>query len=434
MRKTFIGSSVVFLMLFLPISSFGLTLDESISFAVKNNPAVLSAQKKAAAAQAKLGQAVGAFLPTIKLEGTVGKSYTQPSVIQMASQYFTFGTDAATESKTITVSFAQPLFMASLIPGFSLAKKYTEIAREDLKKTINDTSFNVTQAYFAVLKARIYLKLAQDSKEMAQSHLNQVRMLLAAQVSTKADYLRTEVQLANAEIALTKAKSTLDIAEAAFNNSLGKNIEEMVVLSTEQFKEALPALPNYKNLLEITFTNRPEWKQYELSKGITEDNLRINQTAYLPSLLVSGQTGNRISEYPTYKSDVNSWSITGIASWTIFDGFGLQNRIREAAANVEAQKAAEEQVKNGIELEVRDAYFSLKSAIETISSAKKAVESAEENYKVSDTRFNSGVGTNLEVIDAQVALTQAKINYLQALFDVEIGKARINKVVGKEII
>ena len=74
----------------------------------------------------------------------------------------------------------------------------------------------------------------------------------------------------------------------------------------------------------------------------------------------------------------------------------------------------------------------LKSVMETIGSAKKAEELAEENYKVSSLRYRSGVGTNLEVIDAQVALTQARINYSQAQFDLEIAKAKINKVVGRE--
>jgi outer membrane protein TolC len=149
--------------------------------------------------------------------------------------------------------------------------------------------------------------------------------------------------------------------------------------------------------------------------------------------MLTGSSGNRISEFPAFKTDVNSWSIAGAASWTLFDGLGIQNRIREAAANLDSQKATEEQVRNGIALEVRDAYLSLKSDLETIDSAKKAVNSAEENYKVSSLRFASGVGTNIEELDAQVSLTQAKTNYLQTLFDVEVAKAKINKVVGTEV-
>ena len=85
-------------------------------------------------------------------------------------------------------------------------------------------------------------------------------------------------------------------------------------------------------------------------------------------------------------------------------------------------------------LEVRDAFLTLKSSLLTIGSTQKAVNSAEESLKLSNLRYTSGVGTNLEVIDAQVSLTQAKYNHLQALFDTEINKAKVNKVVGKEVL
>jgi outer membrane protein TolC len=440
MRKTIIGSSIFFLIFVCCANA--LTLKESIGIGLKNNPSVIASQKKADAADAKLGQAVSAFLPTIKLDGTYGRSYTQPSVVQFttqtstgaATQTLTFGTDAAMDSKSLQASLNQPLFVAALLPGYGIAKKNSDLAKEDLRKTIQDTSFNVTQAYFGVIKAEKMAKLAQESKEMAQSHFNQVKAMLSAGVVTQADLLRSEVQLANSEVVLTKARNGLELARDAFNNALGKDLEQAVSLQEEGFTGTVPSLPEYKDLLAQSFGNRPDWKQYLLSVGMGEDNLRVAQTAYLPTAMLTASTGDQITEYPSYKSDVNSWRVTGAASWTLFDGMGRENRIREAVANLEAQKATEDQVRNGIALEVRDSYLNLKSAIETIGSVKKAVDSAEENYKVSNLRYSSGVGTNLEILDAQVALTQAKTNYLQGLFDVEVAKAKINKVVGKEVL
>jgi outer membrane protein TolC len=183
----------------------------------------------------------------------------------------------------------------------------------------------------------------------------------------------------------------------------------------------------------LAFDNRPDWKQYSLAQQVGEENLKLARSAYLPSFLLTGQTGKRITEYSAYNADANSWTVSGVASWTLFDGLTTQNRVKEAAANLESQRATEKQVRDGIALEVRDAYLTLKGAQETIGSARKAVDSAEENYKVSEVRYQSGVGTNLEVLDAQVARTQSKINHLQTLFDLEIAKAKINKVVAKEV-
>jgi outer membrane protein TolC len=394
------------------------------------------------ASEARLNQAIGAFLPTLKIDGSYGRSYTQPSTVQVTlpppfgptTETLSFGTDQPSDSKAITASVSQPIFVGALFPGYQISKKSADLAKEDFKKTVLETSFSVTQAYFGVLKAEELVKLSQQSKEMARSHLDQVRALLAAGVSTQADLLRAEVQLANSEVALTKASNALEIARDAFNNALGRGLEEEVKLTEKGYSASLVELPQYDVLVETAFRNRPDWKQFILNREVGEEYVTVARSEYLPMLKINGKIGNQIVEYSSYKSDVNSWSVTGTASWTLFDGFGIQSRVREAQANFEALKASEEVIKNGILLEVRDAYFNLKSALETIGSAKKAQDSAEESYKVSKLRYRSGVGTNLEEIDAQVALTQARLNYLQTLFDLQIAKSKINKVIGKEVL
>jgi outer membrane protein len=260
--------------------------------------------------------------------------------------------------------------------------------------------------------------------------------MLSAGVATQADVLRNEVQALNADVGLTQAKNAFELAKDAFNNALGRDLETEIDLTELEFSGKVDRLPDYREVMQLSLQYRPDWKEYQLSKEIGEETLKVSYTGYLPTVMAQGQVADRIVEYPTssLNTDTRSWSITGMASWTLFDGLGLQNRIREAAANLDAQKANEEQVRNGIALEVRDARLNLKSALETIDSSEKAVESAVENYKVSRRRFASGAGTNLEVLDAQVQLTQARTNYLQALFNIEIAKAKLNKVVGWEIV
>ena len=437
-RALFVFTAAIF---FLAGSAFALTLKESIDVALRQNPSITAARQKAEPADARLAQAVGAFLPTIKLDGNYGKTYTQPSTVQFTTattsgavtQTLTFGTDAVSDTHGWTASLSQPIFAAALLPGYEIAKKSAALAREDHNRSILGTSFDVTRAYFGVLAAEKLVELSRESKQMAESHLTQVNKMVAAGAAPAADRLRSEVQAANSEVGLVRALNQLALARNAFNNALGRSIEEEVKLEAAAESDKV-AIPLYSELIELALRNRPDWKQYIISKEISEENLRLTKTDYLPSVFLSGSTGNQVVEYPAYRSDVNSWRVTGAASWTLFDGLGRQNRIREAAANLEAQRALEEQVKRGIELEVRDAYFNLRSGLETIGSAKKAVASAEENNRVSAARFALGAGTNIEVLDAQVSLTQARINYLQAIYDVETAKAKINKVVGKEVL
>jgi outer membrane protein TolC len=314
-----------------------------------------------------------------------------------------------------------------------MAQRANDAAYQDLQKTIKDTAYDVTAAYFGVLSADKLVKVAEDSLALAKSHLDQVQAMLNSGVVTRADLLRAEVRVANSDVALTKARNTLELAKNSFNNVLGQGIDEPVELAAAP-ESVVPALPDYQTLLRTAYDNRPDWKGFIYSKNIAEENLSLAKTAYCPTINLSGQTGNQVTTYSGFESNINSWSVAGTLAWTLFDGLGIQNRINEAAANLELQQATEDQLRNSLALDVRNAYLNLKSVIEMISSAKKAVDFAEESYKVSSLRFNSGVGTNIEVIDAQVALTQARTDYLKAQFDLEVSKARVNKAAGTEVL
>ncbi|MGB9612589.1 MAG: TolC family protein, partial [Candidatus Margulisiibacteriota bacterium] len=415
---------IVLWVLSLDFSASAFTLKESIEIALKNNSVVVASQKKVEAASARLAQAVGGFLPNFKIEGNYGRSYSQPSTVQITmsttvgaiTQDYTFGTDAPTDIQGLTASLNQPLFISPLFPKYAIAQKNLEMAREELRKTSLEISFNVTQAYFGVLKSEKMKKLAEESLNMAKTHLNQVKVMLSVGTATKGDLLRAEVQVANAEVDLTRAENTLALAKESFRSILNLSSEVEVELQEENFGGAEIKLPDYQELLKMAFNSRPEWKQYQLAKGIGEDSLRLAQTSYLPSLLLSAQAGKRITDYPTYRSEVNSWSVVGVASWNLFDGFIRENQIKEAIANLESQKAQEEQIKNSIALEVKEAVLNFKNISNTITLAKKAVEAAEESFRFSNERFLAGVGTNLEVISAQVSVTQARVNHLQSLF------------------
>ncbi|HTY12831.1 MAG TPA: TolC family protein [Candidatus Omnitrophota bacterium] len=425
----------------LSASAMSLTLKESISIALKNNPEVVSSQKKLDAANARLAQAIGAFTPTVKLSGNVGREYSQPYAVQVYAPPiiptpvpFSFGIDSATDSRGYSASLTQPLLVAALLPGFNIAKLAADTAKEDLSKTMQGTAYDTTVAYFALLKADEFVKLSNESLDMAKSHLSQVQAMISAGVATRSDLLRAEVQVANSEVALTKANNGFELAKGSLNNVMGQPIDAQISFSDQEHTSTQATAPGLSDLTDTAFKYLPDWKMFKMAGDIADQNVWVQRSAYVPTLMLSGSTGDQITYYPSYTTDVRNWSITGSASITLFDGLGIQNRIREAEANLDAQKASEENVRNGIILSVRNALLDFNAAEQTITSAKKAVDLAEENDKVSELRYKSGVATNIEVLDAQVALTQARSNYSQALFDLEIAKAKINKSVGQEVL
>jgi hypothetical protein len=128
--------------------------------------------------------------------------------------------------------------------------------------------------------------------------------------------------------------------------------------------------------------------------------------------------------------DVKSWNVVAAASWTIFDGFSTQSKIKEAQANLESAASNRSLVKKTVELDVKQAYLNYVLSKDILDTAQKAADSACENYDIADARYKNGLGTNIELLDAETALTKAQLDLLSVKFDIEIAKAQIAKAAG----
>jgi len=417
-----------------------LTLNDGISMAMEKSPSMIAARESVVAADGKLGQAFGALLPNLSLSGSYGNSYTQPSTmvvtIGTTESTFDLGTTENAVISNYSLSLTQPIYAGGrLSTGLDIAQAGYDIAMETLSKAQFDLIYNVVDSYYGVLRAEKLYELAQESLDMAQSHLKQVNAMYSAGTATKADVLRVEVQVANTELSLTKAANSLALAKDAFNNVLGSDIESPVDLSDKEIATEIVQAKPYAECVSIVFDTKPEWKIFQLNKKISDKAVNLQYANYFPTISLVGKAGNSKVTYPEYpgNTDVNSWTVSANGSWTLFDGLATASKIKEAQATLKAVEANEESTRNEIILEVKDACLNLGSAIDVIKSAKKAVESAEENYKISQEKYSSGIGSNLEMIDAQTAFTEAKTNLYQAQFDYQIDKAKVNKVLGKEI-
>ena len=449
MRKRFVLALMLFGLVF--GSSFALTpayattLKESIDTAINNNPAVQSAQSKLEAARAKVAQSVSSFFPAFSANASYGDSYAQPSTTQITivttqgaqQQTFIIGTDDKAINKNISLGLTQQLDISGrLWVGLQSASKARDIAAEELRRVKQDITYNTISAYLGVLKSNRVVQFSKESLDMSQKQTNQIQAKLDSGLATKADLLRAQVQLANAQVELTQAQNGFEISKNIFNNALAVDINSPVDLTESDFDDStLPkdALAKENDFQAAAFKSRPEWKQFELNKGLANDAVMLAYSNYFPYVSGSASSGNSITEYPQYKNDTNSWRWQVGGSWSL-DNIGPSLRVREAAENLNAVKANEETVRRNIILDVRNALFELKSAQESLPGAKTAVDLADENYAASVVRFEAGAQTNLEMLDAQVSLTHAKLNYLQARYDLELAKAKINKVCGIEVL
>lgn len=415
-----------------------LTLEKSIQIALEQSPVMLKSKAEIEAAEGAAGQAVADFLPQVSLKGNLGKYYSEPTTVQITitgvSSVFAIGIDEQADTSSYSASLTQPLFKGGkLWKNLAMVGKGLEAAKEELRKITQEVKFNVIDSYYGVLKAQKFVELSQQSVNMAKRHLDRVNSLFKVGMSTRAEILRGEVQVAQSEIGLTKAKQGLEIAKNHFNNTLGRDLDAAVDLVEIDYDSREITVYDYKDLLEIAYEDRPDWKQYVLAKKVSEDEVGVAYSGLWPRISLIGNYDVGSTKYSEFQSDTKTWTALLSGTWDIFDGTSTWYKIKESKAKLEAQKANEISVKRAIALEVKDANFAVQSARENVEKAEKTQELAEENFNIAELRYDSGVGTNLEVIDAQVALTQARTDLLQAQHDLQIAKARINKIVGREI-
>ncbi|MFH1542303.1 MAG: TolC family protein [bacterium] len=411
-----------------------LTLEQSIQIALEKSPVVLKSKADIAAAEGEAGQTVATYLPQLSIIGSIGKSYMQPMTVEFNGTTVTYGTNEQAETTSYGLSARQKLFDGGkMFSTMGMASKGLAVAKHELRKIEQNITFDVVQSYYGVMKAAKYVELSSESVGMAQNHLDRVNALENAGMATKADILRTEVLLAKAELSLTKAKQVYELSKNSFNNLLGRDFSAEVTLATTDFKGTDVITYQYDDLLKIAYEQRPDWQQFLLARGVVEDQVSIAYSGLLPSVSLIGNYERGSTTYPSYNYDTKNWQAILSGSWDILDGTGVYNRIKEAGAQLEAQKASEQSVQRGLALEVKEANFMLKSAKENLAGAQKALELAQENYEIAETRYKSGLGTNLEQIDAQVALTQARAEELDAQHELLVAQARINKVVGSKI-
>ncbi|MBN2057890.1 MAG: TolC family protein [Candidatus Saganbacteria bacterium] len=438
MKRSLICCLILFTAVSLTAARAELSLKQSIEIALAQSPLVLKARFEVEAAEGGAGQAFAGFLPQLSLSGGLGKYYSEPQTMQVSvggvPQTFIMGTDEQADSNSLQASLSQAIFTGGkLSNSLGMANKRLAAAKQELKRVGEEVRFNVINGYFSVVTAQKMVELSNQSLEMAGKHMDRIKAMLQVGMSTKADLLRTEVQQAKAEIGLTRAKQGLEIARNSFNNALGRELSSNVDLAEVEYNTANIKVYSDEELQRIAFSERPDWQQFQLAKQISADEVGLAYSDLWPMVSLVGQYDVGSTKYSSYQIDLKTWTALISASWNIFDGTATWNRIKQARAKLSAQQADELQVRRGIELEIRDANFTLKSAIENLASTAKAEELADENYRIAGLRYDSGVGTNLEVIDAQVSLTQARTEQLQAKHDLQIAQARLNKLIGHNI-
>lgn len=403
-----------------------LSLPDAMDRAFKTNPAVSIADYGVKSAKASYDAARESFGLSISGKHSSGRGGYNNDTFLNGSMSTHVG---SSHSNSLTAQL--PIYSGGQLEGLAKQSKAGyKSALAGQQGSYNSLRSSVTNGYFDLLQAENTKKLCQESVDRMADHLKNVQAQYDVGVVAKVDLLRSQVELADAQQSLVKAVNARDVAEASLNRIVGLPMDTNLKL--DNLLVYKPYDQSLESCLLYAEDHRPELAQAKYAVDAKKGALQVAKSGYIPSVGFSFQQsfGPDGSNWQ-HSWDKNKWSVGLSVDWTIFDSGVTFSKIHGAEADLKSAEESYRDAKDGVALEVRSDYLSMREAEQRIKTSETAVESAEEDYRIAQLRYMSGVGTNTDVIDASVALTTAKNNYNTALYNYNTAKTDLQTAIGE---
>ena len=407
---------------------------DCINIALAQNAAILKAKSDLESTAGVVIQTRAVALPTLSASG----KYTdeEKSLLQNPPG---FGYPTPHQNWNSGIQIVQGIYeggkLIAAIQAATATKKQS-IAQYDTQ--VADTLLAVRLAYYDVLLAAQQITVNEASVKLLQKELDDQQRRSDAGTVPHFNVLRAEVAVANAKPNLFHANSQYRIAKNVLANLLGYNLprdvlENIPLNLTDNFDVAdwNMALPD---AIQQALDRRTELKDLRQQVILQKLNIVSAKSGYKPTVQAFAGYNWQNSSFSTDISDqINGWNIGGQLTWNIFDGALTIGKVKQAKALYQKSETELEDRSRQIELDVRTAYSDFLEAKEVLDSQTKVQEQAEEALREANARFDAGTGTQLDVLDAETSLTQARTTQVQALHDYATARAKLERAIGAEL-
>ena len=434
MKQSIIIAMLIFTVLVNGQEKLTLTVEQAVQTGLENSKALKSSQFKVVAAEAKTSEADALGLPSLKLNAV----YTRLSDLPSSTLTTPFGvfeiSPSILNNYTVKATVQQPLFTGNKISGASDIAEYSyEATKQDFSKDKADLIYNIKNAYWNLYRANEFKKVVDENVGQIRSHAVDAENMMKQGLLTNNDLLKVQVQLSDALVRQIDAKNNVTLAMLGLNNTLGLPLSTQIEI-TSQLESNLTSSVDVTALVKKAVENRPEILGMNARVKASESNLSIARSGWYPQIFLVGnynylRPNQRI--FPSKDEFKGTWDVSISLSYDLWNWNTSGNQSTQAEAQLSQTEQALSQLKDGVSLEVTQSYLAVNQAKERSEVAKKGVEQAEENYRVTNERYKKGLNVNSDLLDAEVALLTAKLNYTQSLVDFELAAARLAKSIGE---
>lgn len=393
-----------------------LGLNDAVQRALENNLQVQQAQRDFEVAEGQVSAKSAAKNPSF----TYSYSASRRGVEGMGSSN-NFGH---------TIGVSAPIYAQALNASIDGARYNRDAAAANLTMAQQEAKFGAVKQYLQLLMGRGKAGVAQQVVDDYEGHLKNVKLQYEVGLVAKSDVLATNTRLEGARANLIQAQNGAALAEAALNHHLKLPVGDTVVTATDGLTYT-PYEVTEKEALAHAVHKRPELVKSYMAVKAAEEQVKAVKGSSKP--VVTAMANKSYVDDHWKGTDRSNWTVGANVSWNLWDGGQTKENAKVAATSLEKVKLVNEQAIEGILLDVKQAYLSLRSAEKVLQSTQVAVAEGEENFRIATLRYRAGVGTNLDVLDAETALATAKNNHLDALYNYNISVSSLEKAMGTPV-
>lgn len=393
---------------------------EAIELALKNNHDVLAKEEEIKEASARLAQARSGIFPSISVSAYYARYEDHPFIPFEDNRGYSFSVD-------------QLLFAGGRVAHtIDSARKDLKATRESQKELRNKIIYWTKQAFYGILLAEEFVRIRKETLELAEENLSVTKERYQKGEASHYDLLRSEVEVANIKPQLIKAENHLEVSYNFLKLLLGVDPAQQIKIEGEF--NWTPEDFDLNKEIALALKTRPALKEIALQKEAAGAQVRAAFSGHLPQARLNFTNfANQKEASPVGREEYDDyWVATISVSMPIFDGFLTRSKVKEAKAREERARLLKNKLTDNIKMEVENTVLDLEAARRIVEAQKENIARAKEAYGIIRQRHLLGEAMQLDLLDARVALSTARLNYAQSLYDFIVAGAKLDYVVGGE--
>ncbi len=406
-----------------------LTLQACIRIATSESPTIQAALENTKSAEASTTIMKAAYFPELGVSSSFNRWKTHSFIPSGLSSNLSTSTTGPTDDWSFRAEASYLLYDSGARSSkYRRATAQREVAKEEMNRIGQTIILQVNYNFYSVLTAQEAHKVWVKNLERAEESLRVAKLRESNGVSTIADVIKAQLEVANAKLELVRAEKATAVAKGNLNTIMGLPAEKNLILATPiPEKNTEMEIPDINMALDEAIHNRPEIKMALNRIGAAKESVKLAKSAFGPKLKLQSKYGYRDSEFFPEDRD---WSVSVALALPLFNGFSRSGSLRQSKAYLSKEEREIEKLMLQIVSEVWTAYYRLKETKEAVIAAEIIKKEGAENLNISRQQYKAGILTISDLLSAQTALARAELTALEYYWQYYTALASFNYAKG----